>query len=443
MVLHGAQQSSIPYETPYNLQSDQAYTQYLPARVKVLVDVVTREGIDVAKETVRTDEDLDSYLFILSVEKPVKMLAYSRQQQFFDKTAQEIQQLIFPACASNTCNVQTTFDQWLSAARKGGTYVPYLWRLNPTDAQKYQVAYVQQVAYDGKLYVVGAALFVDEVPNHIILKHQVETVAHRIKKEGFEKGTELINNDPDPEYYFFMVTLDEPMRWIAHGRNSWLVSRTTDEAQRMLFPGCKTVACRLDIINARFKEVALHGGGYHAYLWRAKPTDPIKLKVAYVSPVSYNKIKVLVGTGATPPLIPDYVTTELPQKVDQTIVLLHDIGFDNALSAIKHDNTLRLYIFIAEQQPPYTIVAHVSPLFTGRRARDVRWLANNQSIKGFDLEKLMTSQAAFSKTGGGFFAYDYPIDKPDAIGKLKMKVAYIKPFTTADGKRYFVGATYE
>ena len=88
----------------------------MPARVKALQNCITKNGIQRAVHALKDDRDLESFLFIIELGKPEKLLAYSRQEQFFDKTVQQLQKLIFPTSSEKRQQIGDIFDNLISTA---------------------------------------------------------------------------------------------------------------------------------------------------------------------------------------------------------------------------------------------------------------------------------------------------------------------------------------
>jgi signal transduction histidine kinase len=423
---------------PFDLQSLECYTAYLPYRVHNLVDLIKKDGLSAAVDEILTDRDLESELFILSIEKPVKMIAYSRQPHFFGKTAQELQRLIFPkASADNTVSV--IFDRFISTAHKDCAYVPYEWRKLNTGTVVKQVAYVMSLALDQKEYVVGVTTTVTEVPDALVMSRRVKMMCDRLKGRTIEDFFSLINNDPDPQLYFFVLSQDYPYRWLAHGRNNKFIHRTGAQEQHELFAQCDDPECDLSAVIERLVEIAARGGGFSAYTFHSRKEDPILLRFAYVQPIEYNKKKLFLGTSYTPLGFPDRIRTQLPAAVNTTIELIKTVGLDNTLSVIKKTNTVQLYTFVFDVEPPYRSPAQlVMELETS--ASEATKYARKQKDFDTNYQQLRAGMVEYAKSGGGFYAYEYRQPKPGAPNKLK--TAYIK-MIAVDKKEYLIGATYD
>ena len=431
----------LPVISPYNLKSDERYTKYLPARVKALRREINNNGLTQAINLIRDDRDLESYLFILSVDKPEKLLAYSRQPQLFDKTAAELQKLISSSPGLDSkYNVSVVFDRWISTARKGDTYIPYFWRFDNNESVDIQVAYVSLLNLDGGEYVVGAAVFVKSVPDHIVLPHRVKTMLAHFNGKNMDDFLKLIDNDPIKDLYFFINMEEPPYREIANGGSPELIGLTAEMEQKKLLPNCAEDACSFTKLYQRMAYQNKLGGGYVAYNWRALPTDPVKLEVAYIQPITYKKTKMIFGTGYTPFNFPERLITQLPQAVDNAIKLINEVGLDNTISMLKKTNNKKLYLFIIEQDSPYKSVLDI---IGGLEASaDVATVYAKKMVPEYavDYVRFRGEMSRFAQEEGGFYAYEYKTPIPEVPDMLK--IAYIKPFIF-NGTNYFVGATYQ
>jgi len=433
----------LPVIPPYDLQSDERYTLYLPARVNQLVQRVTEEGLQKTVNFITNDDrDLESFLFILSFDKPDckggNLLAYSRQKQFLNKTAAQLQKIIAPE-KNSVIQVQEIFDNLISTALKGDTYRAYCWRFNAQKKIKYQTAYVHLMEISGKKYVMGAAVFVEAVPEHIILPHRVQTVLNRLGPESFESWLNMLDNDCDRELYFFVDTVTQPYRWIAHGGNANFIGITEKEAQRMIFKSYTERDYNITVIWNDLERVARLGGGYSTYAWRARPEDPVKLKLSYLLPFSYKKTKLLVGTGYTPLGIPDKLLISLPEIVQETFKLISEVGLDNAIFAVRKKSSTDRYIFLVEQELPYRILAHFDLGLEGKTSTEATIYVHENEHVIIDYTKLFSGMVDFAKTGGGFYSYEYK--NSDNNFMVIFKIAYIKPLNFK-GKKYILGSTY-
>jgi len=210
----GTQKYWLPVVPPYDLRSPDRYVKYMPARLRSLQNHIKNYGISQAVLAIQNDRDLESFLFIIELGKTEKLLAYGRQKQFFNKTAQELQKLIFPNSTEPRQQIANIFDNLISTAYKGDTYRSFAWRLRLADKPQPQVAYVHLMDIDNKKYVIGVAVSVDIIPDYIILPHRVKTLLSRLKKNNFEQWLDLIINDREHELYFEIDTVDKPYRYI-------------------------------------------------------------------------------------------------------------------------------------------------------------------------------------------------------------------------------------
>lgn len=429
-------EEGFPVIPPYNLRSDERYTRYLPDRVRELTRIVKKDGIEKACDEIRDDRDFESSLFILSVDEPVTLLAYSRQPEFFNKTAPELQPLIF--FEKSGPQVSTIFAQLISTARKGDTYMPYEWRDFDNSHTKPQLAFVHMITVDGKSYVFGAVVPVNAVPDALVLSHRTKTLLARLKKNEFTQWLSLINNDSDPDLYFVVYRADYPYRWVAHGRNSSFINKSPAQVQKEMFGSCAGPDCDLSAIVKQFAKVAARGGGFLAHTYHARSEDPILLKFAYTLPFTYDKKKFFLALRYTPINFPDRLRTQLPEAVNTMISLISDVGFSNAISVAQKTNNSQLYVFVNEQEPPYKSFVQLE-----RGVQTSAEEANNFAKKqksDVDYQQLRADMARFAQEGGGFFAYQYRAPKIGA--KALLKVAYVKS-VTVDEKDYTIGATYE
>jgi len=411
----------IPHFYRFNLHSDERYTKYLPERLGELKKICIKNGLDAALSFVRDDCDLESDLFIISLEKPEKLLVYSHQPQLNNKTAEELQNLIFSSPGlDKRCDVSTIFKYLLSTAQKGDTYRPYFWRFNNKEDIKIQVAYVSLISHDNKNYIIGSAVFVKNVPDHIILPHRLQTGLAQLKKGGIKSLFNLMHNDPD-ELYYFAIQMEPPYRKVANGGNEKLAGFTAEMEEDMIF--AQGIDRTVNMVKT-FQELvhqARRGGGYVSYAWHIRPEEPVKIKVAYSLPFSYKKQKILLGTGYAPLGFPDSLRIALPNRVDQIIHLAKEVGLENTVSELKKNNTKKLYGFIIEANYPYRIVAHLYKKFVGKYASEI-----TDDIRGkkntTNFERVYSDMVRFIKTGGGYYAYEDQVAGEDSH---ILRLAYI------------------
>ena len=433
-------EEGLPVIPPYNLRSDERFTRYLPDRVRELTRIVKKDGIEKTCDEIRDDRDFESSLFILSVDEPVTLLAYSRQPEFFNKTASELQPLVFSEKTDKNSGPQvaTIFAQLISTARKGDTYMPYEWHDPNNSHTQPQLAFVHMITVDEKSYVLGAMVPVNAVPDALVLSHRTKTLLARLKKNEFTQWVSLINNDSDPDLYFVVYRADYPYRWVAHGRNSSFINKSPAQVQKEMFGSCAGPDCDLSAIVKQFAKVAARGGGFLAHTYHARSEDPILLKFAYTLPFTYDKKKFFLALRYTPINFPDRLRTQLPEAVNHMISLISDIGFSNAISVAQKTNTPQLYVFVNEQEPPYKSFVQLERGVQTNAEEATKFAKKQRS--GVDYQQLRAEMARFAQEEGGFFAYQYRAPKVGA--RLMLKVAYIKS-VTVDDKDYTIGATYE
>lgn len=421
---------------PYDLNSDNALKVYLPARLKELVAQVKKNGIQTTAHNLANDPDLDSYLFIIDAQQPYRLLAYSRTPAFSNKTPHELQALIFPACHADACNIERTFTHIVATAHKGTTYARYLWQADLEQAPQYQIAYVQLITENKKEYVLGAAIYHKWSADHIILPHRINTMLKRIKKEGLENIINEVNDDPDPELYFFITSLKYPNRYLAQGGGGkWLVSKTPDDEQAA-FTRCSQEACNLRVAHNKLITLAKKGGGFHAYLLPQLSTKSMPLKIAYVQKFSHNKKNYMLATGRITH-ITDTQVKELENTAKHALNLIKTIGLDNAISTLKKTPQTDRFIFITQAEPPYRYLLHPNPLFNNSTTKDIQ--AYYSRFKNFPINvtELVKKIVSFTQEGGGLHAFEYLVN-PDAPEEgNSIEVSYSVPFEYA-GKKYFI-----
>jgi len=430
----------IPIKPHYNLQSDDRYLKYLPARVSELNKIINKSGLESALEYIRNDRDYESYLFILSAKEPFTLCAYSRTKQFFGKTAIELQKILFPTYETGSeRDVAVIFNQWISTAHKGDTFIPYRWRLSAISSEITQVAYVSKIHINAHTYIIGATVSTPFVPNHIILPHRSQTILKRYKNNNIAGLFSYINNDLVKYLYFFAGTID-PMREIANGQNPGAIGQTPEMQQEDVFPDCKDESCDMMLVFKKAIYQAKRGGGFICYLWHSFINEPVAMKVAYIHPFLFKKSKLYIGSGYTPFNFPEHLKTELPQSVENVLKLIKEIGLENTASKQRKENNKKLYLFIIEQNIPYTSYLDLVPaLETSAQEATVNAKKIDPTC-AINYTQFRGDMVHFIQHFSGWYAYEYKT--PDPTIPSMLKIAYIKPFKY-NGKKYVVGATYQ
>ena len=81
----------IKIKSEWSLDTPDAITHYLPARLKTLVTYFKQNGLESTISWIEQDPDLDSYWFIINTKEPYRVLAYSRAPELANKTPKELQ----------------------------------------------------------------------------------------------------------------------------------------------------------------------------------------------------------------------------------------------------------------------------------------------------------------------------------------------------------------
>lgn len=424
----------------YNLALQDAFLTYLPDRLRSLVSYVKQHGISNSIKFVQEDRDLDSYLFILDAQVPYKLLAYSRTSKLVNKIAADVQKYLVDQKNSDTEPVSLIFDSIISTAQKGDTFIAYKFQFDPDNPLKYQVAYVHWFTYKSKNYVLGAALFVDEVPDYFIITHRVKTVAARIKKEGIEKIAPLLAYDQDPDNYFFISQRKYPYRQIVNGGTDKFLRKSAQELQQIVFPHCEDpVICDLSVWYQRIDKIILPGTGFYAYLWPAE--TGYSLKIGYMCPIDQDKHQYFLASGVRLRNVPKNLHEILSKRVDRYLALIDSIGLENAITVGHEENTPDAYVFITKLEPPYEQLLHLKREMEGKSMSDAQaiWEAPYQNKKSVDYMAVMNQEFGIVRDGGGFYAY--PWQSIEENPKTYLKVSFSKPFTYA-GKSYYLGSGY-
>lgn len=409
----------------YNLKTTQAIKNYLPTRLKALQKEISRSGIQAAIQTLATDPDLDSFLFIIDAEKPHRILAYSRTPDFTQKTPDELQQLLAPQCNSSVCSIKNSIDQIASIAQKITTYTAYWWPTNTSELQHY-MAYASMVVADKKNYIIGVTMPYPRAEVHIVLPHRINQVLALIKKDGLEKMISTINKDLDYGY-FFVIDLDYPHRFLTH-REPW-AGLTPEQARDSYSPNCTNQDCDVAYISKGLVATAReYKEGFYIYLWKNKPTAPATLKIAYVKSFEYKGKKYLLGTGL-PADIPGDQAKDIMQFVDDGIAMVKEIGLDNAISAIKRLNKSEKYLFIGFVKPPYKFILHASPYFDDKTSAQGQAYLSAHGQNAINVDSVFKKIGSTAQKGGGFLAYEWFEDAQSPQSAITLKVAYTKPFT--------------
>lgn len=424
----------------YDLYSEQALTEYLPARLKELVMQVKKNGIETTAHNLVNDPDLDSYLFIIDTQKPYHMLAYSRTTAFNDKTPAELQALIFPTCKADACNIERTFVHIIATARKGTTYARYLWHADLEPYPQYQIAYVQLVTEHDKEYVLGAAIYrAWTAADHIVLPHRINTMLKRIKKEGLEPALDFIIKDPDPEMYYFVVSMKYPNRMLAQGAHSEYLTNTTPEEEQAFYPPCTQRLCNVRLLTNHLLDVALskQGEGFQPYVLSKSDNIATTLKITYVKKFVYNKRKYFLASGHLTPVSAQDVQ-RMEDTVNDAIKRIRSIGLDNAVSELKKQNRPHSFLFINEAQPPYRYLLHANPEFNNFTADEVNQYYHKK-FKQFPLNviELVQKISNFAQQGGGLHALEYLVNPDEPQEGKSLEIAYTLPFEY-NGKKYFI-----
>jgi hypothetical protein len=366
------------------------------------------------------------------------MLSYSRTPAFSNKTPGELQKLIFPSCHADACNIEQTFKHIISTAHKGTTYARYLWQADLEQSPQYQIAYVQLITENDKEYVLGAAIYHKWIADRIILPHRVNTILNRIKKEGLEKILPLLNDEIDPELFFFIISLKYPNRYIAHGKNKWLINKTPEEEQA-LYPPCADTLCNIRNIVNSLVAIARSGKGFHAYLFRPKPDKEPILKVVYVKKFIYNKHDYLIGTGYTP-FIPVEKINGLKTFVDHSLESIKIIGLDNTISEVKGMNSPERATFITQADPPYRYLAHADPKLNNLTTAEIQERFSSFKKFPINVTDLVKKISAIASNGGGFHTLEYPVNLEEPKPGIATEIAYTMPFEY-NKQKYFISTS--
>ena len=422
----------------YNLASQDAFLTYLPSRLRTLISYAKQNGVTNSVKFVQEDRDLNSYLFILDVKEPHKFLAYSRTKQLVNKTTAQLQNVLIDQ--PDTDDTSLIFKRIISTAQKGDTFLAYQFRFDPNNPLKYQVAYVHWFSSHGKNYVLGAALFVETVPDYFIIMHRVKTVAKRIKKEGIEQVAPLLAHDPEPDNYFFIVQRKYPYRQIVNGANDKFLRKSAQELQQIVFPHCEDpTICDFSIWYERVDKIILPGAGFYAYLW---PTATARsLKVGYMCPLEQEKHQYFLASGIRLRNVPTNLYKILPQRVNRYLELIKSVGLENAVTVGHTENTPDAYVYIIELAPPYKHILFLNRKLEGEPL-DIayaEWKISHEKRSYIDYTTIMNQEFAIARAGGGFYVYPYHTEGENP--QTFLKISFLKPFTY-EGKNYYVGSGY-
>lgn len=418
-----AQYVSIP--RTYKLNTSAAITIYLPERLKKLVQYFSQNGLEATRTWIEHDPDLDSFLFILEAQEPYRILAYSRSPEVYNKAPQELQKFLLPNSSEKAYSLSRSIKEIVSITREITTYTGYWWKAPLGNKPQRYIAYTTLVTTDGTSYILGATLPHAHVEAHIILPQRVNQVIALINKEGLTHVANTINKHLDYGY-FMIISLKYPYRFITH-RQPW-AGLTPQQARTLFAPACDAPDCDLvEIVNGLVR-VAKEGGGYHVYLWRSKPEEEPTLKITYIKPFAYKKNKYLIGTG-----LPADISAEDAKKLEQFVqygrTLAHDIGFDNAISAIKRINTPERYLFIDESTPPYRYALNINKHFDGHTVNETQKYLDSFGKSPITLQSIANKISTKIKNGGGFMAYEFLTDVKHPEKGSSLKVAFVLPFT--------------
>ena len=417
--------------THINLDSDEALLVYLPQRLKGLTQDIKTNGITRAIKNITNDPDLDSSLFIFESEKPYRLIAYSRQPTWLNKTPAELQAMIWSPEIS--ISLEKIIESIIVMAQKITTYATHDWPVIGSDELSHHVSYSTRVTSNNKSYVAGVILATPKTAAHIVLPHRIDQVLNRFKLEGFENVAKTIDQGLSYEY-FYVVQSNYPYRFILH-REPW-AGLTSAEAGKVYSPHCTLASCDVAAITNGLVPIAREGGGFGAYLWQSDLTKDPTLKIVYVKPFSEDKNPLYLGTGL-PADVPIHQARDLENFVKEHIALVKEIGLENTISTLRQKNTAERYIYIAETTPPYFFPIHFSPIFNQRTVPEVQNYINKFGKSSVSIKDIVMHTINLVNRGGGFHAYKFLADAEAPQKGDTLKVAYTLPFSY-DNKNYYM-----
>jgi len=427
------------YKAPYDLESEQVYTHYMPERLKTLSDYIEQHSVKEAILWILTDDDPNSFLFIIQAKKPYHMLAWSREQQLYNKTAEQLQEILDPK--KQDILVTNVFNRLISTSQKAETFAPFKWRTGMQKTAKIYVAYVKQIIEKNIPYVIGVAFCPEYFPASFILKHRVGAIINRIKKQGLENVLPILAHDPDPAMSFYIHQQFYPYRYLVDGDDDQLTLKTPREFQSIIYPDCQEPEiCDLDLRYNRFEKIAKQKTGFYACMWPKE--SQLQLKVGYLEPMEYKKEHYIVGGFIELIDKPKNIEKTLTNRTNRTLKLIKNIGLDNTISVLHKENVRGESIFIDEINQPYTQVVNVDRSLENMTALQVKeaMLKNCRGGTCPDAYTALEGLAHFAKTGGGFYTYVW-----QSVGsgprRAVLKVSFLKPFTY-EGKEYDVGSGF-
>jgi signal transduction histidine kinase len=267
----------------------------IPNRVEIILKKIERDGLKPVLPIINNETDPESYVFLFEAHPPYIVVAHGGNNKFIGKTADQLQNLVFPGIKSSDYSMPKLLENLARKAKNGGGFHAYLWRTSLNKPEQLKISYSKLLIYNGKEYVIGTGYSSKAVPAFVKdkLPQRVNELLAKIKRDGMKKYLPIIAQSTDRESYFFIDQTKPPYAAVANA-NKKLIGMSAKNQSLFLFPNNKDEYADVEKLLQNLADTAYRGGGFCVYLWRLSSKEPINLKVSYVKLIDDNH---LLGAG--------------------------------------------------------------------------------------------------------------------------------------------------
>lgn len=335
---------------PLPINTREAVMQYLPTRVKTFVKHLKNGSVTDALLLINNDPDLNSSLFIIDPHKPYRIIGFGHPGTLGLQSSEIIGLNEQNSIADITAQIVAT-------AKTGVHFITY--RLITKQDKKVHAfaVYTQMIQLQQHNYAVGVSLNMPIIPENIIFKQRVAALTNIINHKGWPTAQEIINNYPESQFPFFVMTLNYPYRWLAINTKK-LLNLTAQEGQENFFPRCTDDSCNIIDYIKREVRIVKKGGGFIAHSW-VSDTGQKTIKIAYVEPVRIEGQACFIGTSCNALWIPWKTAEKMKLTAQRYKKMFEEIGINNTVTIIKKENIGITNTFVMDIRNPYKTITGV------------------------------------------------------------------------------------
>lgn len=258
-------------------------------------------------------------------------------------------------------------------------------------------------------------------------------------KDSLAQVQQVLEQDPDKESYFFVLTCDEPATFLATSFGDFVIKKKPAQMQIDIFGDDKDCFSRVKTICTQMVATARKGASYLPFRWRWRATDSLGSHVAFVDNFSCRHGNFVIGVGMQVTRIPHYLI--LKHRVDVLLKYFKKNGFVALADLINTDADQNGFAYIISMEAPNRMIAcgshHELILKTPAQIQQVfdPWCA----VRHCDVFKRVHHQVMAARSRDGYSVYFEP--DISCANEVKAKIGYVARIKYC-GKHFLLGCGY-